>query len=56
MRLAARLRQHAALLAIEPGAAILEAAPAQGVPSRDGCRSGNCGACKSRLHDGAVEL
>jgi naphthalene 1,2-dioxygenase ferredoxin reductase component len=56
MRFALRLRQHAALHAIEPRATILEAALTQGVPYRHGCRSGNCGACKSRFHAGEVEL
>jgi CDP-4-dehydro-6-deoxyglucose reductase/ferredoxin-NAD(P)+ reductase (naphthalene dioxygenase ferredoxin-specific) len=41
---------------VEPGGTILEAALAQGVPYPHGCRSGNCGACKSRLDEGEVEL
>jgi CDP-4-dehydro-6-deoxyglucose reductase/ferredoxin-NAD(P)+ reductase (naphthalene dioxygenase ferredoxin-specific) len=35
---------------------VLEAALAQGVPYPHGCRSGNCGACKSRLLGGEIEL
>jgi naphthalene 1,2-dioxygenase ferredoxin reductase component len=50
------LRQHPAPIAVEAGATILEAALAQGAPYPHGCRSGNCGACKSRLHSGEIEL
>ena len=35
---------------------LLEAALEQGVPYPHGCRSGNCGACKSRLYAGRVEM
>lgn len=35
---------------------ILEAALEQAVPYPHGCRSGNCGACKSRLYEGEVEM
>jgi len=35
---------------------ILEAALEQGAPYPHGCRSGNCGACKSRLYSGRVEM
>ena len=35
---------------------LLEAALEQGVPYPHGCRSGNCGACKSRLYAGSVEM
>jgi CDP-4-dehydro-6-deoxyglucose reductase/ferredoxin-NAD(P)+ reductase (naphthalene dioxygenase ferredoxin-specific) len=38
------------------GQTILEAAIAHGVPYPHGCRSGNCGACKSRLVAGDVEM
>ena len=38
------------------GETILEAAFAQGVPYPHVCRSGNCGACKSRLVSGDVDL
>lgn len=51
-----RIRQWDAPIAVEPGETILEAALSEGVPYPHGCQSGNCGACKSRLLDGAVEL
>ena len=35
---------------------MIEAALAAGVPYPHGCRSGNCGACKSRLEAGEVEM
>jgi len=50
------IRQHAEPILVEPGATILESALAQGVPYPHGCRSGNCGACKSRLDSGEVDL
>ncbi|MDH3232247.1 MAG: 2Fe-2S iron-sulfur cluster-binding protein [Alphaproteobacteria bacterium] len=43
-------------VAVEIGQTILEAALAAGIPYPHGCRSGNCGACKSELIDGDVEL
>src|SRR5262249_15715456 len=56
MSFAVTIRQHAAPIAVEPGGTILEAALAQGVPYPHGCRSGNCGACKSVLETGEVDL
>jgi ferredoxin-NAD(P)+ reductase (naphthalene dioxygenase ferredoxin-specific) len=50
------VRQHDAPVAVSEGETILEAALQQGVPYPHGCRSGNCGACKSRLESGEVEL
>jgi ferredoxin-NAD(P)+ reductase (naphthalene dioxygenase ferredoxin-specific) len=50
------LRQHDAPLTVEIGQTVLEAALAAGVPYPHGCRSGNCGACKSRLETGEVEM
>ncbi len=50
------IRQHPDPIIVEPGDTILETALAQGVPYPHGCRSGNCGACKSRLECGEVEL
>ena len=50
------IRQHRAAIAVEPGQTILEAALAAGVPYPHGCRSGNCGSCKSSLEGGEVEL
>jgi NAD(P)H-flavin reductase/ferredoxin len=56
MSFAVTIRQHRAPVAVEPGGTILEAALAQGVPYPHGCRSGNCGSCKSVLETGEVEL
>ena len=50
------LRQHGGPIPVEPGQTVLEAALAQGVPYPHGCRSGNCGACKSQLESGEVVL
>ncbi len=38
------------------GRTILETALARGIDYPHGCRSGNCGACKSVLHTGEVEM
>src|SRR5262249_12850490 len=43
-------------LAVEMGQTILEAALARDLPYPHGCRSGNCGACKSELISGEVEM
>ena len=43
-------------ITVEMGQTILDAAIGQGVPFPHGCRSGNCGACKSRLISGDVEM
>src|SRR5690606_36580168 len=43
-------------LAVEMGQTILEAALARDLPNPHGCRSGNCGACKSELIAGEVEM
>src|SRR5258705_5949035 len=56
MSFLASIRQHDAPVAVEVGQTILEAALAAGVPFPHGCRSGNCGACKSRLDSGEVEM
>ena len=56
MTFAVAIRQHGGSIAVEPGATILESALAQGVPYPHGCRSGNCGACKSVLESGEVAL
>jgi len=50
------IRGHGRPIAVEMGQTILEAALAQGVPYPHGCQSGNCGACKSRLYAGEVEM
>jgi ferredoxin-NAD(P)+ reductase (naphthalene dioxygenase ferredoxin-specific) len=51
-----RIRQWDTPVAVETGQTILEAALAQGVAYPHGCRSGNCGACKSRQHAGDIDL
>jgi naphthalene 1,2-dioxygenase ferredoxin reductase component len=56
MSFCAAIRQHDDDVSVEIGQTILEAALAAGVPYPHGCRSGNCGACKSRLESGEVEL
>jgi ferredoxin-NAD(P)+ reductase (naphthalene dioxygenase ferredoxin-specific) len=56
MTFAVTIRQHGHPFAVEPGETILEAALARGVPYPHGCRSGNCGACKSALEAGEVDL
>jgi CDP-4-dehydro-6-deoxyglucose reductase/ferredoxin-NAD(P)+ reductase (naphthalene dioxygenase ferredoxin-specific) len=56
MSFAVTIRQHATPVRVEMGQTILEAALAAGVPYPHGCRSGNCGACKSRLVAGEVEM
>src|SRR3954454_25234375 len=56
MSVAVRIAQADAPVAVEMGQTILEAALAAGIPYPHGCRSGNCGACKSRLIEGEVEL
>src|SRR5216684_2584037 len=56
MSFRASLRQHGTSLRVEIGQTILEAALAAGVAYPHGCRSGNCGACKSRLESGEVEF
>src|ERR1700730_104241 len=56
MTVLASIRQHGTPVAVELGQPILEAALQHNVPYPHGCRSGNCGACKSRLESGEVEL
>jgi len=51
-----QVRQADAPVMVEMGQTILEAALKAGVAYPHGCRSGNCGACKSRLHAGEVEM
>ena len=50
------IRQAQRSIDVELGATILQAALSQGIDYPHGCRAGNCGACKSRLHAGDVEL
>ncbi|MFO1349513.1 MAG: 2Fe-2S iron-sulfur cluster-binding protein [Gammaproteobacteria bacterium] len=56
MSFTVNVRQFAEPLRVEVGATVLEAALAQRLPYPHGCRSGNCGACKSRLYQGEIEL
>src|SRR5260370_36655216 len=56
MSVLALIRQHDPPVPVELGQTILEAALQHGVPYPHGCRSGNCGACKSRLESGEGEL
>jgi NAD(P)H-flavin reductase/ferredoxin len=56
MTVTVTVRQHGAPVVVSEGETILEAALQQGVPYPHGCRSGNCGACKSRLESGEVDL
>jgi CDP-4-dehydro-6-deoxyglucose reductase/ferredoxin-NAD(P)+ reductase (naphthalene dioxygenase ferredoxin-specific) len=51
-----KIRQFDGPLSVEMGQTILEAALARDLPFPHGCRSGNCGACKSELLEGEVEL
>ncbi len=50
------IRQWPTPVAVQAGQTVLEAALAAGAPYPHGCRSGNCGACKSRLLSGDVEM
>ena len=56
MSIQVHIRQYGAPIAVETGESILAAALRQGVPYPHGCQSGNCGACKSHLLNGDVEL
>ena len=51
-----RIKDRAEPIVVETGRTILESALAQGIDYPHGCRSGNCGACKSVLHAGEVEM
>ena len=50
------VRQWAEPLCVEMGATILETALVEGRAYPHGCKSGNCGACKSRLTSGEVQM
>lgn len=50
------IRQADQTITVADGETILEAALGQGIDYPFGCQSGNCGACKSRLLKGEVEL
>lgn len=49
-------RQFGEPFDVEMGQTILEAALARDLPYPHGCRSGNCGACKSELLSGEVDM
>ena len=50
------IRQSEQTIKVEIGSTILETALAAGIDYPHGCRAGNCGGCKSRIHSGDVEL
>ena len=50
------VRQAGREIIVADGATILETALEAGIEYPFGCQSGNCGACKSRLLEGEVEL
>lgn len=50
------IRQAEQAVNVEVGSTILETALAAGIDYPHGCRAGNCGGCKSRIHFGEVEL
>lgn len=56
MSFTVKIRPLGESLAVELGQTILEAALARDLPYPHGCRSGNCGACKSELLAGEAEM
>ncbi len=56
MSFTVKVAQFEAPLTVAMGATILETALARDLPYPHGCRSGNCGACKSELIAGEVEM
>jgi CDP-4-dehydro-6-deoxyglucose reductase/ferredoxin-NAD(P)+ reductase (naphthalene dioxygenase ferredoxin-specific) len=56
MSFTVKIRQFDGELSVEMGQTILEAALARDLPYPHGCQSGNCGACKSELLSGEVEM
>lgn len=50
------IRQAGRAIRVPPGRTILEVALDHGIHYPHGCRSGRCGACKSRLLSGTVDL
>ena len=51
-----KIRQFDDPVSVGEGQTILEAALAHGLPYPHGCRSGNCGSCKSELLSGKADL
>lgn len=56
MAFAVKIKERAAPIRVELGETVLQAALAQGVAYPCGCQAGNCGACKSRLIAGEIEM
>ena len=56
MKYQVTIREKDAVVEVPMGKTILESALDLGVDYPHGCRSGNCGACKSILHSGDVEM
>ena len=56
MSFTVKISQWPTPITVAAGQTVLDAALDQGVPYPHGCQSGNCGACKSRLYSGEVEL
>ncbi|HJS30942.1 MAG TPA: 2Fe-2S iron-sulfur cluster-binding protein [Alphaproteobacteria bacterium] len=56
MNFSVRVRQFDAPFTVATGETILDAALTRELPYPHGCRSGNCGACKSELVSGEVEM
>lgn len=52
----AYIRQVRTRLEVQEGETLLNAALTAGIAYPHGCRSGRCGACKTRLIEGEVEL
>ena len=56
MTFTVKIAQWGEPVEVDDDQTLLEAALEQGIPYPHGCRSGNCGACKSRLYAGEVEM
>ncbi len=56
MNFSVYIRQVERAIDVEAGSTILETALGQGIDYPHGCRTGNCGGCKSRLHSGDIEM
>lgn len=52
----AHMPQAGRIIPVKPGQTLLAAALASGIEYPHSCRSGRCGACKSRLSSGSVTL
>lgn len=56
MALDVHVRGTGTTLSVAPDITILEAALAAGIAYPHGCKAGRCGACKTRLLEGEVDL